>query len=112
MEFVPLNRCFVPIGKDQEPNLDFGLIWGRKIGGWLEWSDLLEHRRVIVLAEASSGKTKEFCHQAATLLTEGKPAFFLPIEELADGEFEAALDPQADTAFTSWLTGNSVGWFF
>lgn len=112
MEFVQLNRCFVPIGKEQEPNLDLGLLWGRKIGGWLGWPDLLKHHRVVVLAEASSGKTEEFRHQAATLFTEGKPAFFLRIEELADGEFEEALDPHADKVFTSWLPGNSVGWFF
>ena len=40
MAFVELNRSFFPLLKDQEPGLDFGRAWGRKLGGWLEWSDL------------------------------------------------------------------------
>jgi len=82
------------------------------VGGWLGWPNLLDQHRVVILAEASSGKTAEFRHQASILFSEGKPAFFLRIEELADGEFEAALDPHVVTAFTSWLPGHSVGWFF
>ena len=67
MKFVELNRNFVPIQKDQEPSLDIGREWGRKYGGWLDWSDLLKYRRVVLLAEALSGKTEEFRNQAETL---------------------------------------------
>ena len=58
MTFVNLNRFFVPFGKTEEPNLDLGREWGRKIGGWLDWSDLGERRRVVLLAEACSGKSE------------------------------------------------------
>jgi hypothetical protein len=74
MPFVDLNRCFVPIGKDREPMLDAGL-WGRRFAGWLDWPQVLEHRRVVLLAEASSGKTEEFRNQQNALSSEGKPAF-------------------------------------
>lgn len=53
MDYVDLSRCFEVIGKDEVANLDIGRSWGRKIAGWLDWSELLECRRVVLLAEAS-----------------------------------------------------------
>ncbi len=84
MRYVDLKRSFVLIGKDQEASLGLDSTWGRRIGGWLSWHDLLEHRRVVLLAEASSGKTEEFRHQAASLVNQDKAAFFVRIEDLAD----------------------------
>lgn len=60
MAYIDLNRTFAPIGKDAEPDLAFGPRWGLKYGGWLTWKELLSRRRVVLLAEASSGKTEEF----------------------------------------------------
>jgi hypothetical protein len=111
MPFVDLNRCFVPIGKDQEPVLDAGL-WGLRFLGWLDWRRLLEHRRVVLLAEASSGKTEEFRNQQGVLSSQGKPAFFIRIEELADQGFEAALEPSSARAFEEWRGGSGEGFFF
>jgi len=114
MGFVDLNRCFVVIGKDEEANLDVGRTWGRKSAGWLDWPDLLKCRRVVLLAEASSGKTEEFRHHAETLAAQGKAAFFVPIEELADDGFESALDRSAVSSFENWHSGNNEedAWFF
>lgn len=112
MQFVELNRCFVPLGKDEEPNLDIGRVWGRKIGGWLEWSELREHRRVVLLAEALSGKSEEFRNQAEKLSAQGHSAFCIRIEELADQGFETAMDPGAAKLFDQWRNGTSNGWFF
>ena len=106
MAFVELNRSFFPLLKDQEPSLDFGRAWGHKLGGWLEWTDLRERRRVVLLAEASSGKSEEFRNQVKQLNAEGKTAFYLPIEELADQGFEAALDTGAATRFEKWTNGS------
>jgi hypothetical protein len=111
MPFVDLNRCFVPIGKDQEPMLDAG-IWGRRFAGWLDWPQLLENRRVVLLAEALSGKTEEFRNQQSKLSSEGKPAFFIRIEELADQGFEAALEPSSANAFEEWRNGSADAFFF
>lgn len=114
MDFVDLKRCFAPIEKDQEANLDIGRIWGRRMANWLDWSDLLAHRRVVLLAEALSGKTEEFRHQTEALVAQGKAAFFVRIEDLADDGFEAALEPQASRAFEHWRDGceSIPGWFF
>jgi len=112
MSFVELNRGFVPIGKDQEPSLVLGRDWGRKLGGWLGWSDLREYRRGVLLAEASSGKSAEFRNQADKLSGEGHSAFYVRIEELADQGFETALDPNAAKMFEHWRNGTGQGWFF
>lgn len=118
MDFVDLKRSFVPVDKDREPNLDIGWAWGRKIGGWLDWNGLLQHRRVILLAEASSGKTQEFRSRATVLTAEGKPAFFVRVEDLADDGFEAALENSvAAKVFQEWRdqegkAGAADAWFF
>jgi hypothetical protein len=112
MNFVELNRSFVPLGKNQEPGLDVGRVWGRKIGGWLEWSDLRKRRRVVLLAEASSGKSEEFRSQEKCLNAEGAAAFYLRIEELADRGFGAALDADAVRRFEAWRVAAEDGWFF
>jgi hypothetical protein len=111
LAYVDLNRTFAPIGKDAEPDLAFGPRWGLKYGGWLTWKELLSRRRVVLLAEASSGKTEEFKNTAASLRVSGNAAFFIPIEHLADGVIEGALGPEA-ALFGTWKSGTSPAWFF
>jgi len=112
MEFIELNRSFAPLPKERDTHFDMGSQWGRKFGGWLDWADLLEHRRVVILAEALSGKTEEFRNQARQLALQGRAAFFLRIEELADQGLEDALSGDEAQAFESWRSGLAVGFFF
>ena len=112
MEYVDLERYFMPIKKDQELDLEVTRVWGKSIGGWLDWNDLFNEWRVVLLAEASSGKTKEFENNAQKLLKDGKSAFFVSIEELADEGFEQALDPNAKNEFGKWKDGFEDGYFF
>jgi hypothetical protein len=67
---------------------------------------------VVLLAEASSGKSAEFRNQAETLRAAGFHAFFATIEELADHGFEAALEPATVAAYEQWRSGTRDGWFF
>ncbi|MGJ5080386.1 hypothetical protein [Bradyrhizobium sp. HKCCYLS3013] len=64
-----------------------------------------------MLAEAYSGKTEEFRHQCETLNADGKPAFFLRIEDLDQGT-EQALDRESTERFRAWLTAPGEAWFF
>jgi hypothetical protein len=112
MSFVELNRYFVPISKTEEPHLEFLRFWERKAPGWLDWSDLRGYQRVVLLAEALSGKSAEFRNQAAILVAQGHTAFCLRIEELADQGFEAALAGNDAKVFERWRNGASEGWFF
>lgn len=112
MEFVELRRNFIPLPKDQDPNVEAARFLGRRFGAWKSWPDLIDYRRVMILAEAESGKTEELRNQERKLVAEGKFAFFVRIEELADQSFETALDPDAMRRFTEWKKGASDGWFF
>jgi len=110
--FIDLDRSFVRIDRDEESLLDMGEGWGRRYGGWLNWTQLHAYRRVVLLAEASSGKTAEFEYQTEMLRKAGKAAFFLRIEELADQGFEAALDLAGAQLFERWQSSTEDGWFF
>ena len=112
MDFIDLHRYFVPIHKDQEASLDVGRIWGRRVAGWLDWPELLKKQRVVLLAEASCGKSAEFRYQQRHLAADGKPAFFVSIEQLADVGLDAALDPTGAQAFQAWKTSTEPGIFF
>jgi hypothetical protein len=110
MKFVDLNRHFVAIGKDEEPNLTIGRMWGVKYAGWLDWPALLKRDRVVLLAEAASGKTEEFTNAAQSLRAGGSIAFFARIENLADGQFLPGPDDQA--VLKRWRAGQERAWFF
>jgi hypothetical protein len=112
MDFVDLDRNFAALAKDQEPNLEIGRLWGARLGGWLGWKQLKRRRRVILLAEAASGKTEEFRHQCEVIRAAASPAFFLRIEELADQGAETSLDSESATQFEAWLAGSGEAWFF
>jgi hypothetical protein len=55
MDFIDLNRYFVPLTKDQQPSLDIGRFSGARVNGWLGWQELKRRRRVIL---RRSGKRK------------------------------------------------------
>lgn len=109
-DYIELKRNFVPVAQDAEPDLSIGPLWGRKYGGWLDWAEVLDHARVVLLAEAQSGKTEEFKHAALGLRDGGHPAFYATIEQLAEGHF--SLSPPERTLFDSWKKGSGHAWFF
>lgn len=112
MDFVDLHRCFAPIHKSQEAALDVGRHWGRRLAGWLDWSELLKKRRVVLLAEASSGKSEEFRYRQQRLAAEGKFAFFVRIEDLSDRGLDASLGPDDSDRLSAWKADTVEGYFF
>ena len=100
MDYVDIQRNFVALLKDAEPKLDIGRSWGRLYGGWLDWANLIEHQRVVLLAEAASGKSEEFKHAAASLREKGSPAFYATIESLVDARFPSDLTSRS--LFERW----------
>jgi hypothetical protein len=111
MTVIELNRVFAPIKSDTE-QFDWGAELGRKYGGWLGWDELITHQRVVLLAEANSGKTEEFRLRVAVLRNRGDAAFFVRVEDLADGPLIHALTPDEETDFNTWRDGQAPGWFF
>jgi hypothetical protein len=112
MQFTELDRLFVPLHKTEAPTLELSPTWDIHLRGALAWSELRKHKRVALLAEAGSGKSEEFRHQAEVLGADGRAAFYLRIEELAEQGFEPALDVGAARAFEKWRATASPGWFF
>lgn len=111
-EFVELDRSFVPLCEGQEPILQTDREAGRKYHGWLSWSDLLARARCVVLAEAGAGKTRELEARRGRLAAEGKFAFFLRIEDLADDDVDSCLSPDERRRLEEWEAGSEFAHFF
>jgi hypothetical protein len=110
--FVDLNRSFAPLPKDCEfteseydLSISFGLMETKK------WRDLLQLRRVIILAEAGAGKTEEIRATAEGLRNAGKKAFFFRLEHLGSS-FEASFQIGNNVEFEEWLSSDESGYFF
>ena len=79
----------------------------------VSWAGLLEMPRVVILAEAGTGKTEELRLRAKTLQNEGKSAFFCRMESVAEEkDFRKALLSEEEKHFDKWLKGEDVGYFF
>jgi hypothetical protein len=76
----------------------------------LEWSDILQFSRVVILSEAGAGKTEEIRHTAQRLRHKGKAAFFLRIEHISS-LFESAFEEGSYEEFENWLgSDDQEGW--
>ncbi|CDT29075.1 conserved hypothetical protein [Vibrio coralliirubri] len=110
-KYIPLNRQFSPVSKDQKESeeLEQSLNWG--IGITESWDSLLCEYRCVVLAEAGAGKTIEFREKATLLVNEGKPSFFIRIEDI-DRQFYDAFEVGDEDTFDAWLASSEEAWFF
>lgn len=70
---------------------------------------LLDELRVVILSEGGSGKTEEIKEAARRLRGEGKAAFFLRLEHVAD-EFDSAFVEGDLEEFQKWLASTDPGW--
>ena len=114
MDFIDLQRRFrnltdAELGDTEELTfLDehgFGPAFG--------WVDLLEHARVVLLAQAGAGKSREMEEQAKRLVEEGRFAFFLPLESLDREPMVDILSPIDETRFEAWKADyEAPAWFF
>ena len=112
MSFIELDRDSIslPTGKVYRPEeLELYRITR---SGQLKWPDLLERDRVIVLAEAASGKSVEFQERCAAIKANGRCALYLTIEQLDKNGLVATLGLIDRNAFLAWQVGIEPGWFF
>ncbi|HDS1204232.1 TPA: hypothetical protein QD004_003565 [Shewanella algae] len=108
---IPLNRQFSPVPQTQEDaeKDEISFSWG--YGKPNTWDDLDCEFRCVILAEAGAGKTEEFRQRARTLQAQGKPAFFIRIEDI-DRDFYEAFEVGEESQFELWLNSTSEAWFF
>lgn len=116
-QYIKLDRRFRDLTEDEkvQPSL-LSHISGWEHAEGTSWEALLKSERVVVLAEAGSGKTKEMLAQADALVSQGETAFFIPIEELDKQGVREYLtsEPGHAERFDSWLASSEdkPAWFF
>jgi len=109
MAYIDLNRSFVSIPKDREFDDGYDSYLFRR--SQTTWKDILELNRVVILAEAGSGKTEEITATAKRLRVEGKRAFFFRLE-LLSGDFDKSFEEGSPEEFKDWLLSYDEAWFF
>jgi hypothetical protein len=78
----------------------------------IDWKELRKHQRVVILAEAGSGKTEEMLAQARALVSEGAFAFFTPVKSVAlEGLGESFPNAERER-LQAWLASDKPAWFF
>lgn len=84
-----------------------------RLGPRMGWPELLQHVRVLLLAEAGSGKTAEMQEQARLLVDEGRFAFFVALESLDREPLADLLSGKDEARLKTWIEDDSApAWFF
>jgi len=110
--YIELNRNFFPI-KDNEKDLEEAKIMSSfGYDKYINWEELLQKPRVIILAEPGTGKTEEFKAITNRLRSKGVAAFFCRVELLEELDILQALDIGTSEEFNNWLIGDQEGYFF
>jgi hypothetical protein len=76
------------------------------------WEDLLQRRRVVILAEAGSGKTEEMKEHARCRTEAREFAFYATVQDVGHRGLSDALRPADRARFNAWLGADRIGWFF
>ena len=105
---IALDRIFLPYKDEDESAPDMLRAMAASGLDRMRWSDLLAVTRVVILAEAGTGKTHELLETARRLRREGKAAFFCRIEDLAADSFWHALSEGNRGEFETWVEGRNA----
>lgn len=108
---VPLERQFSPVPKSEEEAERDEILsaWGHVTPK--TWDDMDIEFRCVILAEAGAGKTEELRQRAILLASQGRPAFFIRIEDI-EADFYNAFEIGEEIQFESWLQSTGDAWFF
>ncbi len=69
-------------------------------------------RRVVLLAEAGSGKTTEMKARALALAADGRTAVYATVEDVGRRGMKAALRPADRARLSAWRASEQDAWFF
>ncbi len=108
---ISLNRRFVPwTERDSgDPEVMSHLL---AFGDALTWEDLLAKHRVVLLAEAGSGKTTELAEQARLSNIAGRYTFSTTVQRVGRHGLSRALSRRMAERLEAWRTSDEPGWFF
>jgi hypothetical protein len=104
--YIQLYRRFRDLTeREHEDSLVLAMLrdQGHELG--IPWSEILQSDRVLLLAEAGSGKTREMREQVAALRLQNHAAFFVPLEALAEEDLPdvLAMEVGEKELFDAWL---------
>ena len=110
MSIIPLNRQFLPWTSDTgaDPELLTYFWSSAKLG----WPDLLKKHRVVVLAEAGSGKSTELEEQARLKRETAEPVFHATVQDVGRKGFSAAIGISTAADLAAWKASGGPAWFF
>lgn len=111
-EYINLNRAFLDFDEDSDVEGAAFKSYIANLTGGTDWQTLLQSRYVVILGEPGSGKTWELEAQPERLRSGGLCAFFMRIDVLADGVFEAAIDAADLELFRKWQASQQEATFF
>ncbi|TCA32753.1 hypothetical protein E0H70_10390 [Rhizobium leguminosarum bv. viciae] len=109
---VPLDRQFVRW--DGEAAIDVDLArYLESYSGNYDWEALLERRRVVILAEAGSGKSTELAEQAKRMRADDRTAFITTLQKVGQrGGLQSALGTAEWRRFEQWQSTAEPCWLF
>ena len=109
---LDLHRRFRP-ASDEEDSGRFRGLFARSSERNPDWASLLQKQRVVVLAEAGSGKSSEFERTCALLRQTGAFAFSANVRDVAASGLPAALVPGDRPKFERWKSSaDALCWLF
>lgn len=109
MIVTDLDRRFIEWKKDSNLEPELAVLWSPKT---LSWKDLLSQKRVVLLAEAGSGKSVELREQARLLNTKGCFAFYATVEDVGREGLASSLSIVDRSKLEEWRLSNQPGYFF
>jgi len=109
---IALNRQFFEWREGELSDPDLIL----RLGGsadLLSWKSISARRRVVIVAEAGSGKTVEMREQARRRTEAGQFAFYATLEDVGQDGLDSALGPTDRARLVSWRgRSDESAWFF
>jgi hypothetical protein len=108
---IALNRQFFEWREGELSDPDLFRRFGRT-HELLTWEAISAQRRVVILAEAGSGKSTEMREQARVRTVAGQFAVYATVEDVGRDNLDSALMPADQAHLRSWRESDENGWFF
>ena len=115
----PVETCMTMIDLDRRfllwDDKDESAIDAYAMSGWSrysdDWPNLLKKRRVVILAEAGSGKTEELRERARLLTQAGQFAFYATVQDVGADGLDGALRQADRVRLDDWRVSDQPAWF-
>lgn len=111
MPTISLDRRFAEWGGDELYDLELLDRWGLN-DRLLSWQQILARRRVVILAEAGSGKSTELREQARLRAAAGQFAFYASVEDVGQDGLDGALAASDRERLSRWRQSTERAWLF